>query len=609
MDARTAVVAITAHGAALARRIAAALGDAEVHGLRARIPDAGAGTGIGFDETTRHVQALFEAGHPIVGICAAGILVRAVAPALDDKRAEPPVLAVSEDGAFVVPILGAHRGGVRLAERIATAVGATAVITTAGDRRFRLALDHPPEGWMLANPEHYKPFAAALLQGARVWLPSGVEWLAASDLPADDAGTLAILASDAREEGSPSTLVYHPRRLALGVGCERGVAPEEVAVLARTCLDGAGLAPGAIGGVFSINLKSDEPAVHALAESLGVPARFFDADVLEAETPRLRHPSDTVFREVGCHGVAEGAALAAAGPRGELVVGKTKSARATCAIARSPLPLAADSIGRPRGELHVVGIGPGDADTLTPAARSAIENAGHVIGYRFYLDLVAGLVRGRTAHPFALGEERDRVEKATALAAAGERVALVCSGDPGVYAMASLVMEMLDGATDPAARRIAVRILPGVSALQAAAARSGAPLGHDFCAVSLSDLLTPCEVIEERLAAAAAADFVIALYNPASATRRGMLDRALRILREYRTADTPVVVARNLGRTGEHVEVTSLHGIDPSRVDMATVLLVGSSKTRAFALGGATRVYTPRGYEVRRRDAGEHCTS
>ena len=613
VDVRAAVVAITAAGAALAHRIAAALGNAEVHGLRPRVPDIGAVTGVGadvgFDETARHVRALFEAGRPIVGVCAAGILVRAVAPALADKRAEPPVVAVSEDGAFVVPVLGAHRGGVGLAERVAVAIGATAAITTAGDRRFRIALDHPPEGWTLANPEHCKPFTAALLQGARVRLPAGVEWLAGSRLPADGAGTLEILAGDARLDGSPSTLVYHPRRLALGIGCERGTTPEEVAALARACLDGAGLAPGAVGGVFSIDLKSDESAVHALAESLGVPARFFGAAALEAEAPRLRHPSDTVFREVGCHGVAEGAALAAAGPRGELVVAKTKSARATCAVARAPLPLAAESIGRPRGELHVVGTGPGDADTLTPAARSAIENAGHVIGYRLYLDLVGALTRGHSVHPFALGEERDRAERAIALAAAGERVALVCSGDPGVYAMASLVMEMLDGAADPAARRIAVRVLPGVSALQAAAARAGAPIGHDFCAVSLSDLLTPREVIEERLAGAAGADFVIALYNPASATRRGMLDRALRILREHRAADTPVVVARNLGRTGEQVEVTRLHGLDPARVDMTTVLLVGSSKTRTFALGGATRAYTPRGYEVRGRDDGERRTS
>ena len=600
LSPRVAVVAITAEGSALARRIAAALGDAEVHGLRGRAGDAD----VRFTETSRHLRALFEDGRPIAGVCAAGILVRSVAPALEDKRAEPPVVAVSDDGAFVVPLLGGHRGGVELARRIASEIGATAAVTTAGDRRFGIALDAPPAGWTLANPEDGKPFVASLLRGARVRAParlaSEAPWLAESRLPFDDTGELAIRVDAASAGGAPDTLVYRPRRLAVGIGCERGAAGDEIAALARSCLDAAGLAPAAVAGVFSIDLKSDEPAVHALAGSLGVPARFFSAAALEAEAPRLRNPSDLVFRAVGCHGVAEGAALAAAGPEGELVVEKTRSRRGTCAIACAPAPLDTSSIGSPRGELAVVGIGPGDAGTLTPEARAAIERAGHLVGYRRYLDLAAGLVRsGAAVHPYELGEERARTARAIELAAEGGRVALVCSGDPGIYAMASLVMEALDRAPNPASRRIEVRVVPGVSALQAAAARAGAPIGHDFCAVSLSDLLTPREVIEERLAAAARADFVIALYNPVSAARRETFDRALRILGEHRRAETPVVVARNLGRTGERVDVVPLGGIDPERIDMLTVLIVGSSRTRTFAHGGAERAYTPRGYDLR----------
>ena len=620
------MVAITADGSALARRIAAVLGgagadtgagagaDAEVHGLRGRAGDAD----VWFTDTRAHLRALFEDGRPIAGVCAAGILVRAVAPALADKRAEPPVVAVSEDGAFVVPLLGGHRGGVALARRIAGGVGAAAALTTAGDRRFGLALDAPPAGWALANPEDCKPFVAALLAGARVRAPanlaSDAPWLAESRLPFDDAGALAIRVDTASAGGAPNTLVYRPRRLALGVGCERGAGADEIAALARSCLDRAGLAPGAVAGVFSIDLKSDEPAVHAVAESLGVPARFFPAAALEAEAPRLRNPSEVVFRAVGCHGVAEGAALAAAGPEGELIVEKTRSARGTCAIAEAPAPIDGASIGSPRGALAVVGFGPGDAGALTPEARAALERADHVVGYRRYLDLAARLTpglarglardlgrggaRGPAVHAYALGEERARAAKAIKLAAGGERVALVCSGDPGIYAMASLVMEALDRAPDPASRRIEVRVVPGVSALQAAAARAGAPVGHDFCAVSLSDLLTPREVIEERLATAARADFVIALYNPVSAARRETFDRALRILGEHRRAETPVVVARNLGRAGERVAVVPLGRIDPERIDMMTVLIVGSSQTRIFTHGAVQRAYTPRGYEV-----------
>ena len=595
MSARVATLALTAKGGGLARRIAGALGDAEVHGLRGRVADAD----LSFTETARHLRTLFEAGRPIVGVCAAGILVRALAPVLGDKRTEPPVVAVSEDGAFAVPLLGAHRGGIDLARRIAAAIGASAALTSAGDRRFGIALDRPPEGWTLANPEHCKPFAAALLHGARVRVPAGVPWLDGSDLPIDDAGALAIRVDDSKAAGSPDTLVYHPRRLALGVGCERGAAPDEIAALARSCLDRAGLAPEAVAGVFSIDLKADEPGILALAESLGVPARFFGATALEAEAGRLRNPSEFVYREVGCHGVAEGAALAAAGPRGELAVEKTKSARATCAIARAPAPLDPASLGVARGELWVVGIGPGDAGTLTPDARAAIEGAGHVVGYRRYLDLVAGLLRGRAVHAYDLGEERARVKKALRLAAGGERVALVCSGDPGVYAMATLVMETLDGAPDPAWGRIALQVLPGVSALQVAAARAGAPIGHDFCVVSLSDLLTPREAIEARLVAAAAADFVIALYNPVSAARRETFARALEILRAHRAPETPVVVARNLGRDGERVELVPLGRLDPARIDMSTTLIVGSSDTRTFRHGASIRAYTPRGYGLR----------
>lgn len=598
---RVAALALTARGGELARRIAGALGDAEVHGLRGRVADADRF----FADTARHLRALFEAGRPIAGVCAAGILVRALAPVLGDKRAEPPVVALSEDGAFAVPLLGTHRGGVELARRIAAAVGAEVAVTSAGDRRFGVALDAPPEGWTLANPDDYKPFAAALLHGARVRVPDGVPWLAQSDLPRDGAGELAIRVDDRKVAGSPRTLVYHPRRLALGIGCERGVSSEEIEKLARSCLDGAGFASESVAAVFSIDLKADEPGVHALAASLGVPARFFAATALEAEADRLRNPSELVFREVGCHGVAEGAALAAAGPGGELVVEKTKSARATCAIARAPEPLDPASLGIARGELWVIGIGPGDAGTLTPDARAAIEGANHVVGYRRYLDLVADLLQGQSLHPYELGEERDRVEMAIRLAAEGERVALVCSGDPGVYAMASLVMEMLDSGKAPAFGRIALRVLPGVSALQAAAARAGAPIGHDFCAVSLSDLLTPRETIESRLASAAAADFVIALYNPVSTTRRETFDRALEILRAHRAPETPVVVARNLGRDGERVEVVPLDRLDPARIDMTTTLIVGSSATRTFRHGTSTRAYTPRGYALRKCAASQ----
>ena len=244
------------------------------------------------------------------------------------------------------------------------------------------------------------------------------------------------------------------------------------------------------------------------------------------------------------------------------------------------------------------GIGPGAALWRTPEAEAAIGRATDLVGYRLYLDLLGPLAAGKTAHAYALGAERERVRAALDLAASGRAVALISSGDPGIYAMAALVFEQLDQEDRPDWRRPEITVVPGISALQAAAARIGAPLGHDFCAISLSDLLTPWPVIERRLQAAAEGDFVVALYNPVSRRRTWQLQAAVDALLPHRPDETPVVDARNLGRDGESVSVIPLDQVPAAELDMLTVLLVGSSATRAIDRGdGGTWVYTPRGYE------------
>ncbi len=596
-----AIVVLTARGYDLAEQVAAVLPDAEIHGLATRVPEAP----IVFERATDHMRALFEAGRPIIGICSAAVLIRALAPAIADKHAEPPVLAIAEDGSSVVPLLGGHHGGNRLAGRIAEALAVNPAITTAGDLRFGIALDDPPIGWRLADDAPVKAFAAALLDGAAVRIEGHAPWLRESRLPVSDDGALTILATERAEASTPQRLVYHPARLAVGVGCERGTDPAELRELVDATMREHGLAPQAVAGVFSLDLKSDEPAVHAVAADLAVPARFFDATRLEAESPRLQTPSDLVYREVGCHGVAEGATLAAVGPAGTLIVPKAKSRRATCAVAIAPGLLAAESIGRPRGRLSIVGLGPGAADWRTPEAEAAIRAATDLVGYRLYLELIGPAARDKTLHDYALGEEERRCRAALDLAAEGRSVALVCSGDPGIYAMAALVFELLDHEARWDWQRVAVTVVPGLSALQAAAARAGAPLGHDFCAISLSDLLTPWPVIERRLQAAADGDFVVALYNPVSRRRRHQLATAREILIARRPADTPVVLARNLGRADEAVEVIPLHALDPDRVDMLTVVLVGASTSRTVSRPSGSWMYTPRGYAAKREDAAE----
>ena len=277
------------------------------------------------------------------------------------------------------------------------------------------------------------------------------------------------------------------------------------------------------------------------------------------ETPRLQTPSDAVFHATGCYGVAEGAALAAVGNTGTLVLAKRKSRNATVAIGRCVAGLEAAAIGRARGALWVVGIGPGAAEWRTGEAVRVLGEADEIVGYGLYLDLVADLVAGKGLHAAPLGAETARVEQALDLAAQGRKVALISSGDAGIYGLASLVLERIDHGGRPDWRRVALAVVPGVSALLAAAARLGAPLGHDFCAVSLSDLMTPWEAIERRLQAAADGDFVVALYNPRAERRARQLPKAIAILAASRPSDTPVAIARNLGRAEESVRIVARH--------------------------------------------------
>ena len=583
-----AIVVLGPSAAPLGRRIADALPGAELHAPARR----GIAADVPFADAVPHIAALFAAGRPIVGLCAAGILLRAVAPLLADKRSEPPLLAVAEDGSCAVPLLGGHRGANEMALTIARLTGGQAAITTASEVRLGFALDAPPPGWRIANPDKVKDIAAALLAGERVALrceAGDADWLSEIPFVAEAPKTIRI--TDRVTRGGEA-LVYHPPVLALGVGCARGCAADELGALATKTLAEAGLAAGAVALVASLDIKMDEPAVEALAAMLDVPARFFPADRLLTETSRLKNPSETVFRAVGCWGVAEGAALAAVGGTGALVVEKKRSANATCAIARASRSLDAGTIGQRRGSLAIVGIGPGDRAARTFAAEAALACAEDVVGLPLYLDLLGASVAGKRLHASPLGEEAARARLALELAGEGRAVALVSSGDAGIYGLASLVFELLEREAASSWQRVALEVVPGVSALQAAAARLGAPLGHDFCAISLSDLMTPWPVIERRLEAAAAGDFVVALFNPRSERRRTQLSRAREIFRRARDPATPVALARNLGRAGERVTLATLGEFDESAVDMLTIVIIGSSRTRRVG----ARLYTPRGY-------------
>lgn len=243
-------------------------------------------------------------------------------------------------------------------------------------------------------------------------------------------------------------------------------------------------------------------------------------------------------------------------------------------------------------KLFVVGIGPGDAQYLTPQARQALNQSQHVVGYSLYVDLLAPVLAQHQCHRFAIGEEQQRVDHSLKLALQGEITSLVSSGDAGIYAMASLLLETLQLNYPDGQPSLAIEFIPGISAMQVLASRVGAPLGHDFCVISLSDLLTPWSVIEQRLHSAGSGDFICVLYNPASRQRRHPLEQAQHILLQYRHPDTPVALGKNLSRPGEKIIITTLKLLDFSTVDMLTVLIIGNSQTRNYA----PWLYTPRGY-------------
>ncbi|SDR21760.1 precorrin-3B C(17)-methyltransferase [Pseudovibrio sp. Tun.PSC04-5.I4] len=602
MDVAPAIVIISPIALKTAQKISAVLDESLIHGYAKSGSKPNVDHHLSFSEPMEHLRSLFQSGTPIIGICAAGILIRALAPVLAEKHKEPPVIAISEDGSSVIPLLGGHRGANALAHEIAEILQGHAAITTAGDSVFGVALDDPPNGWTLANPKDAKPLMANLLAGKSVKLSGKAEWLENASLPLDETAMLEIVTTEQAETGNESKLVFHPQTHVVGLGCSRGCSLDELDDLLQKSLAQTGISLGSVAAFASIDLKANEVAMNQLAAKYDKPLRLFTADELNEQKDRLQNPSEVVFAEVGCHGVSEGAALSGVGASGELVLAKHKTANATVAIARAPAPVLTESIGRARGRLHVIGIGPGQAIWRTPEASSWLAEADEVVGYGLYLDLVASLIRGKQRHAFPLGAEEERVRFALERAGQGHNVALVCSGDSGVYAMGALVFELLDrpqnnGGVSDAARKVEVASAPGISAMIALSNRIGAPLGHDFCAISLSDLLTPWETIQQRLEGAAIGDFVIGFYNPVSKRRRTQLAWAREKLLEYRPADTPVVLGSNIGRESEVISTTTLKELKVDDVDMLTTVIVGGSQTRLGGDGHSSRfVYTPRGY-------------
>ena len=516
----------------------------------------------------------------LVLFLAVGAAVRLVAPLLRDKRRDPGVVCVDDAGRFAVALVGGHGGGANaLAGRVASALGAAPVVTTASDALNFAALDllGAELGFKMEDESDLAAVGAALVSGERVTLLSERRWplgpLPENVVRAEEPRPPAIVISDRLIDAPRPAVVYRPPSLAVGVGCSRGVRVGEILALVRSSLAEAKLSEKSIVSMASMEAKADEAGLLEAAEALGVPLRFYTAEELSAmEAP---NPSTVVRGAVGTPSVAEASVLVGGA---ELLVEKRKSGNATVAVGRLPV----------RGRLTLVSLGPGEDSLIPPLAREALAASELVVGLGQYVDRIGHLLRpGTRISTPPLGEEIDRAKRALAEARAGGSVALVSSGDVGVYAMASPALELSGEDVD-------VTVVPGVTAAQAAASLLGSPLGHDHCSISLSDLLTPWEVIRERVRAAAEADFVVSLYNPRSKGRDWQLGEAREILLERRSPDTPVGVVREAYREGQKVTITTLGSLHLESVDMFSIVIIGSSRTEVRA----GRMVTPRGYEV-----------
>ncbi|OPA95265.1 precorrin-3B C(17)-methyltransferase [Pseudomonas fluorescens] len=536
-----AIVILGQGSLATARTIQQVYPGALIHGLVGRVE----GADITYSEFGATLRQLYAQGTPLIALCAAGIVIRTLAPLLLEKGEEPAVLAVAEDGSAVVPLLGGLGGVNVMAREIAAVFAVEAAITTSGELRFGTCLLNPPKGYELADLELGKRFVSELLAGESVRIEGAAPWLDHANLPQDLQARLAIHVGSAEREPAANELLIYPKTVC--VTCKPG---EHLAERVRTALHEAGVAVQSLACLLASDTHMAEASLHQAALALAVPLRFApvvqDADIL---------------------------------------------------ISVAEQPLDVSHVGRARGRLAVIGLGPGAAELMVPAVKAELARCTDVLGYETYVRMAGPFRDDQVQHCTDNREEMQRARHAFELAAQGRSVVVVSSGDPGVFAMASAVIEALHESSDPAWHQVDLDILPGVSASLATAAQAGAPLGHDFCVMSLSDNLKPWSIIEKRLDLASQADLALAFYNPISRSRPWQLGRALEIVALHRTPQTPVVLGRDIGRPGQTLRVTTLGQLTPEQVDMRTMVLIGSSTTCVFArAGGGEWVYTPRWY-------------
>ncbi|GAB4313481.1 MAG: precorrin-3B C(17)-methyltransferase [Geminocystis sp.] len=597
-----------------------------------------------YDSSLReHLVNIWSNSKCIVFCLTLGAVTRLIAPLLTNKKTDPAIIVIDPAFEYIICLTGEHQHqGDKLTEILAELLSAKAIITSASSNLNLPAIDSfgYTFGWKKGEGDWTK-VSANITQNKPTLIKqeSGLNWWC-QNLPINHPFIFGEGIKDNSKEGEKreedflkqsdddfaksifteaekqvQAMVYigvnktprvdipivswHPRGLWVGIGCERDTSPILIENAVNSVLAQYNLEKNAIASLATIDLKADEVGILELAQKWQLPLKTFTSE--ELNLIDVPNPSSIVEHEVGTKSVAEASALKAGSwsnlpennfsptliaPK-QIFKQEGLKGAVTVAIALSNLEY------NPRqGKLYLIGTGPGAIEYLTTAAKTALRDAEIIIGYGLYIDLIKPLLHpSQIIETSNITQEKQRAERAIALAQWGLKVAVISSGDCGIYGMAGLVLEILanqnwDGKQPP------IQVFSGITAMQSVAAKIGSPLMHDFCAISLSDLLTPWDVIEKRLHAAATGDFITAIYNPRSQTRQQQIITAQNIFLQYRSGNTPVAIARSVTREDESIILTTLEEMLNHPIDMVTTVLIGNSSTKRYH----DLLITPRGY-------------
>jgi len=541
----------------------------------------------------------------IIFVGSVGASIRLINSLLSAKDKDPGVIVIDKRGSKIVPIIGAHQSNIQnIAFQIGNLFDGEIIETNNSIDMNYLNIDSFGNQWgwkrsgdvkdwskLVINQSDNKDIFCQQLSGNNLWTNS-------------EAGKTIIQLPKKDTEQNKSTFhisifndhknTWHPPTLWIGIGCERNTSQELIEDSLQSFLATHNLSPLSIAGFASIDLKKDEQAILKMSKRKNLPIKFFTSlELAKINTP---NPSNVVLNEIGTPSVAEAACILAAGEGAKLLQEKKifksiDSSRSTFGAVTIAAAQSKNQYSPLTGEIHIVGSGPGDISYLTNDARKALSKCSIWIGYKMYLNLIKPLQRkDQVLIESNLTEERERCEKAIKLAEEGIKIALISSGDSGFYGMAGLLLELIQKVNKEFRPKFEVH--PGISSMQLAAALGGAPLMNDFCSISLSDKLTPWELIEKKIAGALLGDFVITIFNPQSLERNWQLKRAIELCLGYRPSKTPVLVARQVGRQKQSKSFFRLDSIPLKDIDMLSIIIIGNSKTTLV-----DEIFlTPRGY-------------